>query len=187
MGYGAYLQDLLRPLGVYDFSASGFSGAELLALGEALDELADYAAEKQKESLVMTAEGEGLDTMAALFPWLVTAAGSAEKRNALAGFLQVGEDSFTKDCLQRCLSACGTACMLRETGEHSVVEVRFPAFSGVPDEFEAKKKIIESILPCHLEVRYAFNWCVFGDLAGKMTWGQAADLTFAELSLWGLE
>lgn len=186
MGYGAYLKALLRPLGVYDLDEGSFSGAELDALGAAMDDLAQYAENRQKESLVMTAEGSGLDAMTALFPWLVTAADVQRRRQALAGFLQISGDSFTKECLQRCLSACGTRCLLAETGTPGVVLVRFPDYPGEPEDFEAKKAIIESILPCHLQVRYAFSWCTFDAVAG-LTWQQAEKMSFQELSVWGLE
>lgn len=186
MGYGEYLLSLLRPLGVYDLSESSYSGGEVAALGAALDALDAYAQALQRESLVMTAEGAGLEKMESLFPHLATAGCLDERRNAISGFLQVSGDSFTADSLGRCLAACGTACMVTETEEPNVVCVRFPNVAGEPEQFEVKKAIIESILPCHLEVRYNFTWCTFGGLEG-LTWENAAKMTFLQLALWNVE
>ena len=40
MGYGAYLKELLAPLGVYDLAAGTVSEGELYALGTLLDTVA---------------------------------------------------------------------------------------------------------------------------------------------------
>ena len=45
------------------------------------------------------------------------------------------------------------------TEEPGVVEVSFPDVPGIPDGFEDMRKIIEDILPCHLEIRYVY-WYV---------------------------
>lgn len=186
MGYGEYLRQLLRPLGVYDLSEGSYSGGEVAALGAALDALDAYAQAKQKEAMVLTAEGEGLEQMESLFSRLMTAQSLKERREAISGFLQVSGDSFTEESLSRCLAACGTACMVRQTREPNVVCVRFPSQAGEPPQFAEKKAIIESILPCHLEIRYDFTWCTWEGLGG-MTWEQAANLSFLQLSLWNLE
>lgn len=188
MGYGEYLAALLRPLGVYDLRENSFSGGELAALGAALDELNAYAQARQQESLVMTARDAGLSTMEALFPFLATAADIPARRAAVSGFLQISGDSFTASALSRCLTACGTVCRVSETDEAGVVRVTFPSVSGEPADFAAKKRIIESILPCHLQVRYEFAWCTWANIqSGGLTWSQAAEMTFAELAIWNMD
>lgn len=182
MGYGEYLRQLLRPLGVYDLTSGSYSGGEVEALGAALDGLDAYARDLQKESLVLTAEGDGLRKMESLFPHLLTAASAADRRQAVSGFLQVSGDSFTAESLSRCLAACGTACMVSETAEPNVVCVRFPKVAGEPENFAEKKAVIESILPCHLEVRYSFVWCTWDGLTG-LVWADLEQMTFLELSL----
>ena len=67
MGYANDLVRLLRPLGFYSFEEGSFSLAELQALGSALDALDAHAQAGQRESIVMTAAGEGLERMLALF------------------------------------------------------------------------------------------------------------------------
>ena len=185
MGYVAYLRNLLRPLGVYNLAENSFSGAELAALGAALDELDAYAQEKMREALVMTAEDGGLSAMESLFPYLHTASSVEDRREALSGFLQVSGDSFTEESLCRCLSACGTQCLVFETETPNTVCVRFPKVAGEPENLAEKQKIIESILPCHLQVEYAFNWCLWGTVAA-LTFGDAAKMTFLELSMWNV-
>ena len=185
MGYVAYLRNLLRPLGVYNLAEDSFSGAELAALGMALDELDAYAQKKMREALVMTAEEDGLATMESLFPYLHTGASAEDRRGALSGFLQVSGDSFTVESLCRCLSACGTECLVFETDVPNTVCVRFPKVAGEPENLAEKKKIIESILPCHLQVEYAFNWCTWEN-AAALTFGDAGKMTFLELSMWNV-
>ena len=186
MGYAEYLRALLQPLGVYDLSRDSFSGSELEALGQGMDELQAYAEEKQKDALVTTAGETGLDRFGSLFPHLVTARTVQERRSALAALMSISGDSFTAQSLSRCLAACGTECTVRETAEPFTVEGRFPAYAGVPEAFEAKKRVIESILPCHLAVRYAFSWAAWQDVAA-LTWDDVKGLSFTELAMWGLE
>ena len=188
MGYSAYLRELLRPLGVYDLTDGSFSGGELEALGRALDDAADHLAGKQRESMVLTARDEGLTRMEQLFPGAATAESIRERRAAIAGFLQVGGDSFTAEALNRCLSACGTACVAAETETPGLVAVRFPDEAGEPENFEAKKRIVESLLPSHLQIRYDLHWSCWQQVeAAALTWQDAGAMTFYELAMLGLE
>ena len=67
MNYTDELVGLLRPLGVYSFREGSFSLAELQALGTVLNEADEMFAARQKETIVMTAEEEGLSRVEALF------------------------------------------------------------------------------------------------------------------------
>ena len=74
--YEAYLRQLLSPLGVYDLGDGSVNGAELYALGEALDRTARRLETVERESVAATAEEEGLDRREAHFarrPAAVTA------------------------------------------------------------------------------------------------------------------
>lgn len=68
MNYADELVSMLRPLGVYSFQEGSFSLAELQALGAALDAADEAFGAAQKESIVMTAQDEGLSKMGGVVP-----------------------------------------------------------------------------------------------------------------------
>ena len=184
MGYADYLRELLRPLGVYDLSAACPAGAETEALGAAMDDFAALAAEYAKEMLLSTAGDEGLSRFLALFPFPPCQGDAASRRNAVAAFLQVGGDSFTPDALDLCLAACGTACRTDEADGPGTVGISFPNVMGEPEDFAVKKRVIESILPCHLTPIYRFVWCTWQQLqARNFTFAALEQLTFLSLSM----
>ena len=58
-----------------------------------------------------------------------------------------------------------------ETGRVGVVEVRFPDVPGIPEGFEQLRKIVEEILPCHLQVEYVYWYITWGMVEEKFgTW-----------------
>ena len=59
--YEGYLQALLAPLGLYDLTGGRQQGGELAALGAALDGVDDRLALAEREGLLATAEGTGLE------------------------------------------------------------------------------------------------------------------------------
>ena len=191
MRYTDELVGLLRPLGVYSFREGSFSLAELQALGTVLDEADETFAARQKETIVMTAEGDGLSKVEALFRSRSSAKTLAARRAAIAGFLTISGDSFTLEALNRCLCACGTACRVEETGQVNHVRVRFPGIMGIPDGFSQIRAIIEDILPCQLGIEYWFRYCTWketetyglhwGDLNAK-TWHEWETYREEELS-----
>ena len=179
MGYANDLVRLLRPLGFYSFEEGSFSLAELQALGSALDALDAHAQAGQRESIVMTAAGEGLERMLALFRSPTIAQSIEAKRAAIAGFLRIGGDSFTLAALRSCLSACGVTCRLEETDTVNRVVVSFPEIMGVPEGFEQARTIIEDILPCQLEILYFFHFCTWGEtMRYGLTWGDLGAMTW---------
>lgn len=95
MNYADELVSMLRPLGVYSFQEGSFSLAELQALGAALDAADEAFGAAQKESIVMTAQDEGLSKMEALFRSKPPAKTVDARRAAIAGFLRISGDSFT--------------------------------------------------------------------------------------------
>ena len=155
MGYGAYLKDLLRPLGVYRLEGS-IGGAELESLGQALDGVGAELDRVQREMCLATAEDEGLEAVERLLVRRPVASDPARRRAAVAG----------------------------EGKEPQTVEVRFPEVPGIPDGFEEMRAIIEEILPCHLRIDYMFWYVTWAIMEHRFqTWGEIEqlDLSWEEL------
>lgn len=181
MGYADALVRLLRPLGFYSFDAGSFSLAELQALGSALDALDVSMQQGQRETLVATAQGEGLDCWMSLFRGSAAYAGVEARRAAIAAFLRIGGDSFTLSALRGCLAACGVACQLDETGQVNRVTVSFPGIMGEPEGFAQARAVIEDILPCQLEITYVFRYCTWGEtMAYGLRWADVAAMTWRD-------
>lgn len=179
MGYAQELRRLLLPLGVYSFKDGSFSMAQLEALGTELDAVLCEIARNQRESIACTAEDEGLVRFEALFPCAGTAQSAAERQAAIAGFLQISDDGFTRDALQRCLAACGADCLLSETGEPDCVCISFPGVMGIPEGIESIRRIAEEILPAHVGIDYFFRWCTWGETEGYgFSWGDLGNMTW---------
>lgn len=179
MNYAQRLMALLRPLGVYTFRDGSFSMAQLEALGAQMDAARTVLEKNGRESIVMSAEDEGLDRVQALFRYRAPAADAASRRAAVAGLMQVADDAFTLEALQRCLPACGAQCALEETGEANHVRVRFPGLMGMPPEFARMREIIEDLLPAQLGIEYALRWCTWQETEEYgLTWGQLDAMTW---------
>lgn len=53
-----------------------------------------------------------------------------------------------------------------------MVEVYFPDVPGIPDGFDEMKKILEDILPSHLEIQYKFWYITWALMEERFdTWG----------------
>ena len=184
MSYTDELVRLLLPLGVYSFAEGSFSLGELQALGAVLDENEQLQLEMQRETIVESAEADGLDKMAALFRHFPQGLSVQAKRAAIAAFLQIGGDSFTLEALQRCLLACGAECLLEETGINRV-KVSFPQVMGVPDGFTQIRTVIEDILPCQLGITFFFRYCTWGEtMQYGLTWGDLESMSWNEWMLY---
>lgn len=190
MGYGTYLKDLLRPLGVYRLEGTA-AGAELESAGAALDETAETLEELQREMCLATAESWGLEAAEELLARRPAAPTTARRRAALAALLRVGGDSFTLAAINDNLKGCGLNAVASEGTAPQTVEVRFPEVPGQPDGFEEMRRIIEDILPCHLDIVYVFwfiTWAVmearfatWGDVEGLgLSWGELEKLVIWE-------
>ncbi len=172
---------LLRPLGVYTFREGSFSMAELQALGAQFDALRQETERVLRESIVSTAEAEGLSMREALFPWSAAAESTDARRRALIGFLQIAGDSFTLDAINRCVSACVNGCVVEETGTPNDVRVRFPDVMGIPEGFARICQIVQMILPCQLRIEYVFCWCTWGQTQDYgLTWNDLGAMTWQE-------
>ena len=176
------LQALLRPLGPYR-NQGVYTAGELSAAGEALDAVETAIDTLEREAMLDTAQGEGLEALESLLTHRPVAQKAADRRAALAALLRIGGDSFTLKVINDNLRGCGLNAKVRETEEPGVVEVTFPDVPGIPEGFQQLRTIIEEILPCHLQVNYVYwyiTWQMvedrfptWGDLeAGGYTWDQ---------------
>lgn len=182
-GYGEYLRQLLRPLRVYDLEGTA-NGGELDAQGAALDGVSDALEEVQREMLISTAQGRGLESIEALLARRPVAEDLEMRRAALAALLRIGGDSFTLAAINDNLKGCGVNAAAEETGLPGKVTVRFPDVPGVPDGFEEMRAIIESILPAHLGIEYVYWYITWALMEARFdTWGDIEALapTWEEL------
>ena len=183
MSHADYLRGLLQPLRVYELVGTA-NGGELEALGAALDGAGAALEEIQREMLVSTAEDWGLEAIESLLARRPVAPSLDRRREALAALLRIGGDSFTLAAINDNLKGCGLNAVASETGEPGVVEVRFPDVPGIPDGFDELKKILEDILPSHLDIQYVFWYITWALMEERFdTWGdiEAISPTWEEL------
>lgn len=183
MSYAQYLRELLDPLRVYDLKGT-FNGGELDAEGAALDEVAARLEEIQRETDLTRAEGWGLEQTARLFARRPVADEPRALAAALAALTRIGGDSFTLEAINDTISGCGIAARVTELGV-GAVRVAFPGIAGIPDGFKGLKKIVEDILPPHLEIEYWFWYLTWEELEDKFFSWQ--ELEERGLSWYGLE
>ena len=180
MSYANALVQLLRPLGVYTFREGSFSLGELQALGDALDSAEAVEETGHRESILLTAEDEGLSKMEALFRGRSVADDAAGRRAALLAFLQFGGDSFTPAALQSCLLACGVNCLLTELGVNHV-QLSFPGVMGEPEGIGMIRIIADDLLPCQLRIDFFFRYCTWGETEDYgFTWERLAEMSWDE-------
>ena len=163
MDYANELRELLRPLGLYDVD-SGLVGAGTAAVGEQLTGVWSQLETAERESLLATAEGAGLDAWEALMPFLPRAESAQARRDALAALLRIDGASFTPAAINETIAGCGIRAAVAEAAEPMTVAVSFPGLRGVPRDFPQLRWRIEQILPCHLAVVYEFDCLRWSEL-----------------------
>ncbi len=174
MSYATYLKDLLRPMGVYRLEGT-VNGGELESIGAALDARAAELERIEREMLMTTAVSTGLEAIESLLSRKPLAVTPERRRAALSALLRIGGDSFTLVAVNDNLAGCGINAVAAETGEPGRVEVRFPDVPGIPDGFEELCKIIEDILPCHLDIKYVFWYVTWAMLEARFATWQAIE------------
>ena len=184
MSYGAYLRELLRPLRIYGLEGTA-NGGELEAQGKALDGVEAAMEEVQREMLICTAEGRGLEAVEALLARKPVAASLERRRAALAALLRIGGDSFTLAAINDTISGCGVNARVEETDQAGTVEVSFPQVPGIPPNFEEIRIIIEDIIPAHLIIQYHYWYLTWQQLEQKFSCWQ--DIEDKNLTWYGLE
>ncbi len=177
MSYGDYLKAMLQPLGLYTLEHS-INGAELECYGTQLDLCSDSLEETAREMSLVTAGDLGLENYLSLLKYKPVAQSPEELRTALAALLRIGTGSFTIDAINDNLTGCGVEAVVSETEEKYVVEVTFPHLYLNQDALDQMIKVIEEIVPCHLQINYCYwstEWSYFADHA--LTWGEVSDET----------
>ena len=177
MSYGDYLKALLRPLGLYALEGS-LNGAELESYGGQLDVCGDSLEETAREMNLVTAQDLGLNRYLSLLKYKPVTQSTEELRAALAALLRIGTGSFTIDAINDNLTGCGVEAVVAETDEKYVVEVTFPHLQLNQDSLDQMMKVIEEIVPCHLQINYCYwstEWHYFSD--NSLTWGAVSDNT----------
>ncbi len=161
MAYAAYIRQLLEPLGLYDLE-QGASCGEIEALGSAFDQVMSAVGTLEEEATVVTASGQGLRCYEELLPFQPAASSLELRRRAVAALLHIDGRSFTKAALNETLLGCGIPAVVEETGDAFTVAVSFPEHRGIPEGMSEIRTRIEQILPCHLQVHYAYRFPTWG-------------------------
>ena len=172
MGYYDYLCDLLEPLRIYATGRGTLSGAELYAAGEALDRAEAALAHAGRESVLETAEEEGLIQRERLFARCPVSPTPELRREAVTALCRIGAGDFTLADINHAISGCGIYARAVETDRYGVIEISFPHTAGEPEGFEQIRKIILDIIPCHLETYFRFRYLTWAECeAAGWTWG----------------
>lgn len=183
MGYADHLWQLLRPMGPYR-DRGKFTAGELAGEGLALDGVQSEVELLEREALLDTAQSFGLDRIEELLTSRPVTETVEGRQLALAALLRIGGDSFTLDAINDNLQGCGINAAVRETADPGVVEVYFPDVPGIPKGYAEMRKIIEEILPCHLQINYVFWYITWALLEKRFkTWREleSGHYTWVEL------
>ena len=171
MGYGAYLRDLLHPLGIYSFTPGTFSWSETEAIGAELDRCGEQMEYAERESILPTAQDMGLELREQLFAKRPVQVSQQLRREAIMALLRVSADSFTLDDINRAISGCGIKALAQETGRYGYIRVIFPDVPGIPEGFEQIQSVILDLIPCHLETEFYFRYITWAECERQgFTW-----------------
>ncbi len=163
MSYFDYLRQLLQPLGVYDLE-NGIGADELRAVGQQLDEVFLALEELCAEALPATAKGYGISMREELLPYRPAYITQEDERKSIMALMRIRQGCFTKSHLNDTLYGCGLDAEIEETGVPMKAQVSFPKNRGVPEGMERLKKRVEQIVPCHLEIEYAYLFPMWMEL-----------------------
>lgn len=177
MGCAEYLEQLLRPMGVYDLSEGTFNFGELQGQGAGLDGCSDRLDTVAREMNLCTAEDAGLRAIEGLLTYLPAAEDLESRRAALAALLRIGDESFTLSAINDSLVGCGIPVVAEETGTPGEVVIRFPGTLGEPVSFARICRIVEDILPCHVGIYYDTVNGTWADVCRVITVWTVADET----------
>ena len=185
MGYRVYLENLLRPMGVYDLETGGGAG-ELYALGNALDGIFAAVTAAERECVVPTAQTVGLSSYEEVLPGIGSAGTESERRARIMALLQTDDMSFSREKLDRTLAACGAGMSVHETGTPFTAAVRMPtAVRGIVEPDERWMRRVAAVLPCHLAITLEYNFPTWDQIeAAYAVWNDFGGVTVAELEVY---
>lgn len=183
MGYCEYLKALLQPLALYALD-DGPGAGEFHALGAGMDAVCAELTRIERESLLSTAQDEGLRWYEEILPYHPASPDLERRRAAIMALLRIDDGSFTLPAIRDTIRGCGIECQVKESSTPQTVEISFPGVMGEPERFAAIQSRIEQILPCHLAVSYVLQYLTWQLLEGyALTWNkiETAGLTWSGL------
>lgn len=159
-------------MGLYDLRAP-HNGGELAALGGELDSVSGLVELVERESLLATAESEGLDRREVLFAHKPAAVTPEDRREAIAALLRISEDSLTPEAINDTLTGCGIRARAEEKADGSL-RVIFPRSCRCAGGVQTRSgRLILDFLPCHLEVEFYFRYLTWAECeAAEYTWDE---------------
>jgi len=157
MKYSDHLKSLLKPLGLYNLD-SGPGADELIVQGNALDQLFSQLDILEQEAFIQTAEDFGLSLYENLLPNYPKPQTLSLRRHSVSALLQISDSSFTLQSILDTAKIFGIPNMkIDESPALSLITISFPGTAGVPPGFENIQWVINTLVPCHLEVVYKLN------------------------------
>jgi hypothetical protein len=172
--YSEYLKEMLRPLGIYNVDG-GYGAAELEVLGEQMDRLFQGLEAVERETILVTAQGQGLENYEKILPYPPVSPNLEDRRSAIAALMRIDGCSFTLEALRDTLRGCGIPADVCEGGKPATVLVSFPGIRGIPEGIDELKTRIEMILPCHLQVEYFYVYILWQELESRLESWQAIE------------
>lgn len=167
MDYTGYLKELLLPLGLYAME-EGIGAQELAVVGGQMDLVFEALEELGREVFPASAEGYGLELFEEILPYKPASPTLEDQRRAILSLLRIRGGSFTLSRLRETLGGCGLTAEIEETENPLAVSVSFPRNRGIPLDFEAVRKRVETIVPCHLQIEYVFIYTIWRGLMAKL-------------------
>lgn len=180
MSYYANLWRMLEPLGVY--SGEGYSGAELKALGAAMDKAAGVISENLMEVLPMTAVGDGLRKARSLYPFHSAPEDPTDIRAALKVLTRVDHACFTDFSLEQILRYLGLNLGITVDGPEWVTVIFREELTKDTDIVQALY-LVELVLPAHIYIECTLRYLDAGTgelVSEQKTLGELRKRTKAE-------
>jgi hypothetical protein len=167
------LKQILEPLGIYDLE-NGAGAVELEVIGKQMNEIFAGMEILAAEAIPLNASGFGLERYEAALPYRPSYITVADRRRAIMALLRIRNGCFTQELLQDTISGCGIEATIEESNIAQTAKISFPQYRGIPGNFEALKKRIEQIVPCHLSVEYRFIYSTWQELMSILSdWSYA--------------
>ena len=158
----------------------------LAALGGELDSVSGLVELVERESLLATAESEGLDRREVLFAHKPAAVTQEDRREAIAALLRISEDSLTPEAINDTLTGCGIRARAEEKADGSLRDRRKPG-AMITDTATAIDRVVRMVKEQKVTAYtgedipvVAHSVCVHGDGARALEFVQALRSAFAE-------